>query len=308
MITDIKNTIFEKYQVRKSKKQKTAFIEYIKGICEENGINCTVEKKENNRNVVMGASPEDSEVVIAGHYDTCARMIVPNFITPKNFLFYLIYQIFFVGLMLGIGFVAGLLVRIFISEAFSVPVGMIVAYTMIALMMFGPANKHTANDNTSGVITVLNIMLSMTEAQRAKVCFVLFDNEEMGLLGSAAFKKMHKETMKQKPLLNFDCVSDGNYIFAKIPFRDRNSEFGKKFTEVMEKNIKDCGMTPVIGTSGFYPSDQANFRHGVGIAALKRLKLVGLYMNRIHTGRDTVFEEKNIECLTEAMMEFVEAE
>ena len=178
-------------------------------------------------------------------------------------------------------------------------------FGLLFLMMAGPANKHTANDNTSGVITVLNTMLSMTEEQRAKVCFVLFDNEEMGLLGSAAFKTMHKKTMKDKPLLNFDCVSDGAYMFAKLPKRDKKTEFGKKFTEVMEKHIKDCGMTPVVGTSGFYPSDQAHFKHGVGIASLKKSKLLGLYMDRIHTSKDTVFEERNIECLTNAMIEFV---
>ena len=101
MITEIKNTIFEKYQVRKSKKQKTAFIEYIKGVCEEKCISCTIEEKENNRNIVMGASPENSEVVMTAHYDTCAKMIIPNFITPKNFLFYLIYQIILMVVIFG---------------------------------------------------------------------------------------------------------------------------------------------------------------------------------------------------------------
>lgn len=308
MITEIKDIIFEKYQVRKSRKQKTAFIEYIKGVCDENGINCTVEEKGSSRNIVMGATPEESEVVMTAHYDTCAKMIVPNFITPKNFLIYLIYQILITVVILGIGSVAGLLVGRFISKSLAMPAYAVTAFGLLFLMLVGPANRHTANDNTSGVITVLNTMLSMTEKQRAKVCFVLFDNEEAGLLGSAAFKKMHKAAMKEKPLLNFDCVSDGDYLFAKLPFRDRKSEFGNKFKSVMEKHAKECGMIPVIGASGFYPSDQANFGHGVGIASLNKSKLVGLYMDKIHTGKDTVFTERNIECLTKAMLEFVEAE
>ena len=33
----MKNTIFEKYQVRKTKKQKTAFIELVENYAKENG-------------------------------------------------------------------------------------------------------------------------------------------------------------------------------------------------------------------------------------------------------------------------------
>jgi len=46
-----------------------------------------------------------------------------------------------------------------------------------------------------------------------------------------------------------------------------------------------------------YPSDQANFPVGVGVAALKTSKSGILYMDRIHTKRDTVCREENIEFL-----------
>jgi hypothetical protein len=49
----------------------------------------------------------------------------------------------------------------------------------------------------------------------------------------------------------------------------------------------------------FYPSDQANFSRGVGAAALKKAKGGLLYMDRIHTKRDTVYMEENIVYLTE---------
>ena len=54
-------------------------------------------------------------------------------------------------------------------------------FAMLLLMMFGPANRHNSNDNTSGVITVLEIMSTLPENLRDKVCFVLFDLEEAGL-------------------------------------------------------------------------------------------------------------------------------
>ena len=51
----------------------------------------------------------------------------------------------------------------------------------------------------------------------------------------------------------------------------------------------------------YYPSDHGNFPLGVGICALRRNKWVGLYMNRIHTGKDTVLEETNVNILRAAL-------
>ena len=50
-----------------------------------------------------------------------------------------------------------------------------------------------------------------------------------------------------------------------------------------------------------YPSDQANFDRGVGVAALKKTKSGLLYMDRIHTERDTVYMEENMAYLTEGL-------
>jgi len=303
MIKEITASIFEKYEVRKSKKQKTAFIEYIQGVCQQSGIPCTVEKKGISRNVVMGASPEDSTMLITGHYDTCARMIVPNFITPKNPFMFILYQLLITVLLLVPGLIIGVLVGYLTDMMIlAMPIYGIVTLLLCVLMMFGPANKHTANDNTSGTIAVLSSMLAMTSEQRSRVCFVLFDNEEIGLVGSSAFASMHKEVKKSTPVVNLDCVSDGDYLFAKMAKVDKNSPFGIQFKKAMEDAAGKHGMTPVIGTKGIYPSDQASFKRGIGVACLNRSRLIGLYMNRIHTSRDTVFTQRNIDCLTEAMV------
>ena len=74
-------------------------------------------------------------------------------------------------------------------------------WAVIALVMIGPANKHNANDNTSGVVTLLEIARSLPESQRGKVCFVLFDLEEAGLIGSAAYRKAHKKASDSQLVL-----------------------------------------------------------------------------------------------------------
>ena len=164
----------------------------------------------------------------------------------------------------------------------------------VSLLLFGPANKHTANDNTSGVTVLLDLISSIPQ-ENDNVAFVFFDLEEAGTLGSAGFASKNKNVAKDKLVLNFDCVSDGdNIIFAlkkgAIPYKE-------KIEDAFESNED---VTVEVLTEGvFYPSDQMHFCRGVGVAALKKAKRSKLlYMNRIHTRRDIIYREENIEFIT----------
>ena len=55
-----------------------------------------------------------------------------------------------------------------------------------------------------------------------------------------------------------------------------------------------------------FPSDQANFKKGIGVCALKKSP-IGYYVARIHTYFDTRCRKENIDFLTKAMKEFVES-
>ena len=57
----------------------------------------------------------------------------------------------------------------------------------------------------------------------------------------------------------------------------------------------------------YYPSDQAGFPVAIAVAALKHKKLLGYYMDRIHTKNDTVFDESNIAYLAEHTAQFIES-
>jgi Zn-dependent M28 family amino/carboxypeptidase len=169
-----------------------------------------------------------------------------------------------------------------------------VYFSGLILMLFGPANEHTANDNTSGVITLVEIMSALPEEEKDSFAFVFFDLEETGLIGSSAFAKKHKVSMKNKLLLNFDCVSDGNNILLAL------KKGAKGYAPLLEKCFapNESFKIDVRSKNVFYPSDQAKFNCGVGITALKYSKLLRTeYMDRIHTLKDTVFEEENIEFL-----------
>ncbi len=214
---NIINEIFSKYQVRKTKKQKSAFIDFTLKKAQEEGYPVKVEKGAFGvRNIVVG-NPEDAEVVYAAHYDTCARLPFPNFLTPKNIGVYLLYSLAIVLCFFIISFLLGLAIGVMgallnLDSAITSLIAEIIYLALILLLLFGPANKHTANDNTSGVTVLFGIMKNLPKEKRDKAAIVFFDQEEMGLLGSASFARKHKSVKKNTLLLNFDCVSDGRDI------------------------------------------------------------------------------------------------
>ena len=309
-MTETTQTVFGKHQIRKSYAQKSAFIQYVQNTATKLGYQSRMEKGYlGARNVVVG-DPDTAKVVYTAHYDTCAVMPFPNFITPKCIWLFLLYQIAVGILMVAIPSV--LVTGIFFGLA-ACGIGanalllydlwLILILAVCWLIMAGPANKHTANDNTSGVTTLLDTMTALPEELRGEVAFVFFDLEEMGLFGSAGFASKHKKVTKNTLVVNFDCVSDGNNILFVL------RKGATLYTEAIRTAFPSTeAFTVEVATKGaIYPSDQANFVRGVGVAALKKTKGGLLYMDRIHTKRDTVYMEENIAYLTEGAVRLAES-
>ncbi len=303
-MTETTKTVLERYQIRKSKHQKKEFADYVQGVAKDLGYESHREKGSfGAQNIVVG-DPEHARVVYTAHYDTCARMFFPNLITPKSIPLYLLYQIAVCVILYLPIVLLNLLIPV-AGEALELDpilvqdirywVSLALLIGVLWLLMAGPANRHTANDNTSGVTVLLDTMAALPEEERANVAFVFFDLEEMGLFGSSGFAKRHKKEMKNKLLINFDCVSDGNTMLFAV------KKGAISYMETMKEAFPSTETHTVnFATKGYiYPSDQANFPCGVGVAALKTSKRGVLYMDRIHTKRDTVFCEENIAYLTE---------
>lgn len=306
-ISEQSKMILENYQIRKSKTQKENFRAWLCETLEREEYAPVAEKSKSlttNYNVVVG-DPKKAAVILGAHYDTCAVMPFPNFITPRNVPAYLIYQLL---LMIVIFAVAAIPAAAAALLGAAEQLVLLVWYAALLFclwwMMAGKANKHTVNDNTSGVITLLEIALALPQEQRDKVCFAFFDNEEKGVFGSAAFAKAHKKEIAGKLMLNFDCVSDGDYIqFYPGKKLKKNSAVLQCLEECFPSNAEKT--VEVVRGFGFYPSDQRSFSHGVGICALKKKPLIGYYMDRIHTGRDTVLEEANLMLLRDGVLRLV---
>ena len=308
-MTEQSNKIMAGMQVRKSKKQKADFRAWLCGELEAAGYAPRVEKGFAARNVVAG-DPERAKVLLTAHYDTQPVLPVPNFITPRNLFFFVLYQVAIVlPLFIVVAVVEGLLFS-FAPEAalwWLMPLASVgICAFFIWWLMDGKANQHTANDNTSGVLTLLETALALPPEHRDRVCFVFFDNEEKGMFGSAAFAKKHKQAKKNATVLNFDCVGDGDSIQF---FPQKKLKKDAAALERIEAAFLPAAGQDVQGVRGFslYPSDNANFKRGAGVCALKYKKVVGYYMDRIHTSKDTVLDEANIALLRDGALRYIAA-
>ena len=297
--------LLDRWQVRKTPRQKEAFRLWLCGVLEEAGYTPQVEQGRGNCRNILAGDPEKAKLLLTAHYDTQPVLPFPNFITPRNLLFYIFYQ-----LLLVLPLFLGAFVISFTAAVLEAPIQVSIALSyalcifFVWWLFFGKANKHTANDNTSGVITLLETALSLPETDRSKVCFVFFDNEEKGMLGSAAFAKKHRQAQKDALVLNFDCVSDGDYI-QFFPSKALKKE--EITLERLEKAVQSRGekQVEVVRSFGFYPSDNARFRRACGVCALKKGKAVGYYMDRIHTNKDVIFEEENITLLRDGILNLI---
>lgn len=298
----LSETILRDYQVRKTKKQKIRFIDFIK----EKFPEARVEQGgfPNNRNIVIG-DIDRAEVIFSAHYDTCAVLPFPNLIMPKNIFFTILYSVlicipFFIAMYLTNYLLSFLTDEFWLHYYVSL---FVFIGLFLLVFIFGIPNKHTANDNTSGVVALCEMMLSMTEEEKSRCAFVFFDNEENGLLGSAYFRKLHKNQIKEKLLVNLDCVGDGD-SFLVVENNPAREKYGELLRGAFSQDESKTMCFEKSSTT-YYPSDQAGFPISVAIASMRRNRVFGLYMNRIHTNRDTICEESNISFITQSLRNFV---
>jgi len=294
-MTELSKKILCAWQVRKTRAQKSEFIEFMKGelpslTVEEGGFG-------KNRNLILG-DPKSAKVIVGAHYDTCAALPFPNLITPKNIAFYIFYNLLILAPMIA------LIAVFFKTENFLFYLlGLGYAVAMSVIMMFGVPNKHTANDNTSGVVALCELWAALSDEEKSRVALVFFDNEENGLLGSRFYRQRHKNEIANQLMINLDCISDGNYVMV-ITSKAAEKSFGDIIRSTFVSNEKKTVLHQ-SSSSTVYPSDQSNFPKHVAIAALKKNRLIGYYLDKIHTKNDVNFDENNIELITDCVKKLI---
>lgn len=115
-----------------------------------------------------------------------------------------------------------------------------------------------ADDNGSGVASVLELAQYLTlHKPKRSVLFVLFDGEEMGLLGSKAFvEKLPVDSKKINMMFNLDMIGrlkpNGSLLVSGV---GTTKEFEPFITETAEKHDLKID----ISKAGYGPSDHASF-------------------------------------------------
>ncbi len=294
---DYLNEINERFPIRRTEEQKKGLFEYVKSEAESVGLSARIEQLEKKHNNIVIGDVEKASAVYTAHYDTPARSLVPNLMMPRNpgfayayaFGIPLVIAFFSLGVAYAIQALAGLPYPAFAA----IYLGLYFAL-FFCVMRCGD-NKTNKNDNTSGVATVLSIM-----AKNPKdAAYILFDNEEKGLLGSKALLKSNKEFWANKPLINFDCVGLGdNIVIVAMGNAEKHPVFEKIADTVKGNNEYNVGLYPKKGS--MTNTDSKNFPCGISVMACKKSKKGVLYTPYIHTKRDTVASSENIYFLADA--------
>lgn len=297
---DYLNEINHLYPVRRSTEEKSKFFEYVRSELGNDRVKIeTLEKKHNN--IVIG-DINSAKVVMTAHYDTPATSLIPNFMFPadklKGTIVHLIYPIVMALASLLVAFVIGVLLGLEQQES-------LIIYLLLYFGLFYCStrmitNKHNKNDNTSGVATILSIAKSI---ENNNVAFVLLDNEEKGLLGSKALNKANKNLFESKMVVNFDCVGNGDRIII-MPKEKAESIAEYKFLKESLSENDEFTIHFIPFKKSLGNSDHKSFPCGVGVVASKPAKFFKFCTGRIHTNRDTVAENSNIQFLADRMIKF----
>ena len=297
--------LLEKYQVRRSNAQKAAFLSYVQNACKEMGYESKIEEHTGmmkSKNLIAG-DPDKAQAIFTAHYDTCAEMPVPNLIFPKNMLLTLLVQMPLILILLALSLAVGLGLWHVTGQELMYSIGFFIIYFGgFSMIMFGPANKHTANDNTSGVAALLEIMGRLSQEEREKAAFIFFDNEEYGKIGSKQYAKAHPDIRKEKMLINLDCIGDGEHFLIVAP-RKKDEALEQLLQEAFQSE-NEIQAIHCSAKNTHYHSDQEAYHRGAAIAACRKNKL-GYHVPRIHTRRDIVCQESNLEYVCQGAVNII---
>ena len=130
-MTETSRKILDSFQIRKNKEQKAEFRSWLSGELTQAGY---TPKEEHHGGLLPGCNlvvgdPEAAKVICTAHYDTCAVMPLPNFITPRNLVWYLLYQLALTAVI----FLFAAAVEIAVIAAFDPPAAIAVLVMEAAL-------------------------------------------------------------------------------------------------------------------------------------------------------------------------------
>ena len=306
-IAQLKEYLLTVHPVRRTGAQKADFRKWLLRELKRAGWKAgeeTYGRFNGSVNVVAG-DPDRADVILCAHYDTPARMLVQDFVSPTNVLAHVLYHVAAAMALAAAAFALALAVSFPLNRPeLMLPLFLILALAALWVSAYGPANRNNANGNSSGVLALL--AAADAAAYDKRVCLVFFDNNERNMLGASAFRKKHINNLSEAMIFNFDCVGDGDNLLL-IP--SKYSRWDSALTEALESAFPEEEGTVrrrlLVKGLQYYPSDQRRFKFSVAVCACRYLAGLGYYIPHLRTKRDTVLKEENIAYLSQGIARFL---
>lgn len=273
------------FPVRRSAEEKAAFRAWAQE--EISGLGFRVRVEENgagrHQNLVVG-DPQKAPVLFTAHYDTPGRALLPSPVMPRNLpLFFLYHLLITVVLMLVAALVLPL-VNGLTGNVMLARLMWIAAYFALLLLMKNgvTASKHNANNNTSGVATLLEMMAALPEEDRSKAAFILFDNGEKLFTGSKAYAKDNLQVAYTRMTVNLDCVGAGDHLLVVSKNLARRQLAFGPLQRALEK-LTDRQVHFFDSKGGVSDSDDKHFKSSVSLCACRKTPIVGYHVPSART-------------------------
>lgn len=296
--------ILRDFPVRRKKQEKENMRTYLIGQLRALGYDAKLQDCGKAVNVVAG-DVERANLILAAHYDTPLRELLPTLICPTRPATYLLYQALTPLAVLAVSFALSVGVTYAMDRpGLTLPLFLILLIGALAYLRFGPAEKRTANDNTSGVAALLGTAERITPRHRADVAFVFLDGGSESMQGAKGFRRRYPSA-KEKPVICLDCVGSGDEILI-LPGKGArwNGELLDAINGSFENSERKTCYDKVDGLV-HYPSDNRAFKNGVAICAVH--KAAGFGRCILPTGRDNTIDEENLSILRDGLARLVAA-
>ena len=298
--------IFESHPTRFNRKEKEALRGTLRAAFVKMGYtdDQITEINASGTNLLVG--DPHAEYMFTAHYDTPGKT---GWMLHSSWLWgqagaNIFLMIIMIALCVGIPLVNTLLMDHLSSDtAFILGELGLLAMLLVMVISMVFKNKNNRNDNTSGVLALLAMAekVAADEEMKKKCCFVFFDNEEWGLLGSGGYAKHCKKNgidLSGTKVINFDCVGHGDVLtFASTKNTGIVNSLVKAFDEAGQNPVKKRSMM-------IFLSDHANFNNSVMVSYTKHSALGLLYLPLIHTSKDIPCDIDQINRLTGDIFEF----
>lgn len=294
------------FPIRKTAAQKQAFRTWVAEEIHQMGYKVKVETtvRGKHHNIVAG-DPERAAVVFTAHYDTGAKMPLPDLVMPRNIPVSIAYLLLNVLLLLIPSVLVLLIMQGFFGNPQLALLSMVATFAgLMLLITYGPACKRSANGGDSGVAALLSLMAAIPEQERGKLAFILFDAKETSRGGSKGYARDHQQVQYTRLMVNLDCVGTGDQVLCI------STELARKCTghAALERILSE---TPGL-TAHFFSSrtsmmggDQKSFKCGVALLSATQSTGIGFLIPALRTNRDTKCRPENIAWFTEALSSYV---